>query len=171
MPCATVGKFHHGGEAAFAMLPEVFVPVNGYEDKYLISNHGRCYVKPYTRRTYIETWDTVKVEDISGRMRKATPQTTGYVQWGFVNHGEGSRGEARSNEEKRTAHSLVMEHFGPPKPSPDHIINHIDADKTNNRIDNLQWVLPVENRLHSAIQRTADELNEKRVRQRVEEWL
>ena len=42
---------------------------------------------------------------------------------------------------KTTAiHKLVMEHFGPVKPSPNLIIDHIDGNKTNNQIQNLQWL-------------------------------
>jgi hypothetical protein len=47
-------------------------------------------------------------------------------------------------------HHLVLEHFGPPKPSADHQCNHIDGDKSNNRVENLEWVTPAENMAHAA---------------------
>lgn len=47
---------------------------------------------------------------------------------------------------KTTAiHKLVMEHFGPEKPSEQMIIDHKDGNKINNHIDNLEWVTIQEN--------------------------
>lgn len=39
----------------------------------------------------------------------------------------------------RAVHQLVMEAFGPPKPSPKHIIRHRDGDSFNAHISNLRW--------------------------------
>jgi hypothetical protein len=42
---------------------------------------------------------------------------------------------------KTTAvHKLVIEHFGPLQPDPNYIVDHIDNNKTNNQIQNLQWL-------------------------------
>ena len=49
----------------------------------------------------------------------------------------------------RRIHQLVMETYKP-KPRPDLIIDHIDEDKTNNSLDNLQWVTNKENLLKAA---------------------
>lgn len=46
-------------------------------------------------------------------------------------------------------HRLVLEYFGPPKPSPKHQCNHKDGNKENNHISNLEWVTPSENMKHS----------------------
>jgi hypothetical protein len=46
-------------------------------------------------------------------------------------------------------HRLVLETFGPPRPSPKHGCNHIDGDKENNHIDNLEWATPGENSRHA----------------------
>lgn len=46
-------------------------------------------------------------------------------------------------------HLLVLEYFGPPKPSPKHQCNHKDGNKENNHISNLEWVTPGENQKHA----------------------
>jgi hypothetical protein len=45
-------------------------------------------------------------------------------------------------------HILVMIYFGPPKPGSTYEINHIDGDKFNNSLDNLEWVTSSENTKH-----------------------
>ena len=37
-------------------------------------------------------------------------------------------------------HQMVMETWGQSQPEGDYVIDHIDEDKTNNHIDNLQWL-------------------------------
>jgi hypothetical protein len=55
----------------------------------------------------------------------------------------------------------VMEAFGPPfDPSRPHI-NHKDLDKTNNRIDNLEWCSPLENNRHAVDNGVSGLKNEK----------
>ena len=45
-------------------------------------------------------------------------------------------------------HSLVAKAFIPRTKNRD-IVNHIDGNRTNNRIENLEWVTPKENVIHS----------------------
>lgn len=42
-------------------------------------------------------------------------------------------------------HALVMQHFGPAKPSQEHQVAHNDGTKRNNRLDNLRWATAIEN--------------------------
>jgi hypothetical protein len=46
-------------------------------------------------------------------------------------------------------HQVMMELFGPPRPSRFHHPNHIDLDKSNNHISNLEWLTHQENIKHA----------------------
>lgn len=47
-------------------------------------------------------------------------------------------------------HRLVMDTFCPIKDSDKMVVNHIDTDRTNNDIRNLEWTTPSENAQHAA---------------------
>jgi len=71
----------------------------------------------------------------------------------------------------RTVHSLVMEVHGPQPPTPNHdVINHIDGDKTNNRLENLEWVTEAENRLHAGLKDALQSCSHKEVIAKVKSW-
>ena len=42
-------------------------------------------------------------------------------------------------------HQMVMECYGQPKPDGDYVIDHIDENKQNNHVSNLQWLPRGEN--------------------------
>lgn len=46
-------------------------------------------------------------------------------------------------------HVLVAEAFLGSRPTPIHQVNHIDGNRQNNAVENLQWATPGENTLHS----------------------
>lgn len=108
---------------------EIWKPIVDYEGLYEISNYGR--VRTVERKVGNRT--------LTARIRKPDIMK-GYHCIGLI-------------KDKHTKvyriHRLVMAHFGLEQPSVDHQINHIDGDKSNNQISNLEWVTPWENTHHA----------------------
>lgn len=105
---------------------EVWKDVVGYEGAYIVSNHGR--VKSIPRRN--RRTELVLSQYIS---------SSGYAMTGLSLDGV---------FKNRPVHRLVAEAFIPnPLDLPE--VNHIDGDKTNNALDNLEWCSTSQNILHS----------------------
>ncbi len=110
------------------ILNEQWNPVVGHEGLYEVSNLGRIKRVKAERSTH------------AGRILKPTYNTKGYARanlyWSFRN--------------KRTTyfHIIVMEAFAGARPDGCDI-NHIDADKSNNRLVNLEYVTRQENIQHA----------------------
>lgn len=106
------------------LATEVWRPVPGYGGMYEASSLGRV----------------ARVLGGGGRrVRKPTLSTTGYLRLNLPD----PSGAVRS----RKAHAVVAETFLGPRPTGFHV-NHLDLNKTNNRVLNLEWVTPRENVLH-----------------------
>ena len=105
---------------------EIWRPMCGYEGFYEVSNYGR--VKTLKRTT---THERI--------MRTHVNRRNGYVY--VVLSKNGKRGAKR-------VHIAVMEAFTDFRShgfDPNHVIDHIDGDKTNNRLENLEVVTQKEN--------------------------
>lgn len=98
---------------------ELWKPCPEFESKYLISSHGRIIS--------IGTYNTCK----TGRLLKLHRKTgkDGYMQVQLCDGGRQRTVEV---------HTLVAKAFIP-NPCNYPIVNHIDEDKTNNHVSNLEW--------------------------------
>lgn len=110
---------------------ETWKPVSGYLNLYEVSDLGR--VKSLKRHT-----------------------TSGKILKQYVNpyNGYSTVSLSRDNAKKTLrVHVLVMNAFNPicKKPGYDknHTINHIDGDKTNNALSNLEWLSQRDNQIHA----------------------
>jgi hypothetical protein len=148
-------------------MQEKWKPIEGYEDHYQISNHGQIWIEPKTHEFYSEAWGKHVTKEYDGKFGSPCDQGRGYLQF-HLSRNDGSGGQ----EDPRLVHRLVMEHFGPDPPSEEHtFVNHIDGDKTNNRVDNLEWVTPTLNRLHESYLEAVQQHGEDTVRTKLKRWL
>lgn len=101
-------------------MEEIWRPIKGYESLYEVSNLGR--VKSLPR----ETNNQYGKEE---RILKTEKSIKGYVMVSLRKEGK---------SKLCSIHRLVAEAF---IPNPNNLpcVNHIDEDKTNNRVSNLEW--------------------------------
>lgn len=99
--------------------------IEGYEGLYKISNFG----------------DVLSVKNDKKYILKQRHTTDGYLDVTLYKHGKPSWCRV---------HRLVAQAFIPnPENKPQ--VNHIDGDKKNNNIDNLEWCTPIENTHHAIV--------------------
>ncbi len=118
------------------MTDEVWKAIPGFEGLYEVSDHGR--VRSLDR--IIERanrWGSVTTSRLTGRVRKLTTLTNGYVGVVFSRRGK-----------CHMVHRLVAMAF---LPNPDNLpeVNHKDLRRDHNRPSNLEWVSRSRNKLHS----------------------
>lgn len=98
-------------------MKEIWKDIEGYEGLYQVSNLGR--VKRVN----------------TNRILKGNTDSPGYLQVGLC-----KKGIRHANRIHRlVAHAFI------PNPENKLELNHIDEDKTNNRVDNLEWSTRKEN--------------------------
>ncbi len=117
---------------------EEWKPIADYEGYYEISSYGR--VKSVERVVeHPSLVNGAKYKTIPERIRKPNIMK-GYHCVSLAKDGK---------YKVYRIHRLVIEHFGEAQPSEEHQVNHIDGDKGNNHIENLEWVTPKENTCHA----------------------
>ena len=129
-------------------MSEVWKDIAGYEGIYQVSNKGR--IKSLQRKV----WNYTKAEKIL----KPHHKPNGYLQVGLRKDGGGDK--------HAYVHRIVAQAF---LPNPDGLpeVNHIDFDKTNNCVENLEWVSDRDNKRHfrnSQYARLADSKKERVLR-------
>lgn len=107
-------------------MQEEWRDVKGYEGLYQVSNFGRVKSLNYNRKG----------------IKKIMQAKSGSVYFTICLWSKGVR-------KVQTVHRLVAEAF---IPNPNNLeqINHIDGNKKNNVVSNLEWVTRSENAVHSA---------------------
>lgn len=123
-------------------VPEVWKPVPGYEGLYEISNMGNvkslARMKPYRDGFRRFPGGILKPNKINGGYRLVM-LTNSHTRKGFL------------------VHRLVAESFiENPNCLPQ--VNHIDGNKENNTVSNLEWCTAKENMLHSVKNRLRSDL-------------
>jgi len=105
---------------------EIWRDIKNYEGIYEVSNLGR--IKSISRNGTIKENRILKPNKVMG-----------YSQVGLQKYG---------TRKYKKIHRLVAEAFIP-NPENKKEVNHKDGNKTNNCVDNLEWVTTSENQLHS----------------------
>lgn len=122
---------------------EEWRPVVGFEDDYEVSSEGR--VRSIDRIRVHTHWKTGKETEfrIKGKMKTLLDSWDGYLE----THLQHSDSGVQHNYYARV-HRLVAEAFIPnPHNKPQ--VNHINGDKKDNRVSNLEWVTESENTRHA----------------------
>lgn len=107
-------------------MEEIWKPVVGFEGLYEVSNYGN--VRSLSHRQSFEFRDTIRTRTIKGKMLKPAI-VDGYHRVQLFKDGVGYN---------KPVHRLVAIAFIE-NPNEYPMINHRDENRTNNRVDNLEW--------------------------------
>lgn len=108
--------------------------IKGYEGKYIISNYGEIISLPRYKQ------NNSKLQYVEPKeIKRCVNRKNGYVYVQLWN-------EAKYKNIR--LHRLVAETFLE-NPHNYSQVNHIDGDKTNNKVDNLEWCTQSQNGLHA----------------------
>lgn len=119
-------------------MQEVWKPVKGYEGLYEVSNTGK--VRSLDRTGEVSRNGITYICPYKGAELKPVNRSHGYL--GVMLYGKG--GHKKRGFKTFSIHRLVAEAFIPnPNNLPE--VNHIDEDKTNNRVENLEWISHINN--------------------------
>lgn len=115
------------------MINEYFTNLKGYEDLYMISNYGT--IKSLDKKIKNKNG----YRKMNGKIMKAKVDKYGYFRIGLTKD---------KKQKFYQVHRLVAQTFIP-NPNDFPVINHIDGDKQNNHISNLEWCTYKENTKHA----------------------
>lgn len=113
------------------LFGEIWRDVVGYEGRYMVSSLGRVKSLRFGKEKFLCSF----------------PNVDGYLKVGLFRK---SKMRQCSVQHQYSVHRLVAEAFIPnPEGKPQ--VNHIDGDKTNNRVENLEWATSRENTIHAIL--------------------
>ena len=115
-------------------MKEEWGPINGFEGIYEVSNTGS--LRSLNR---VVSDKRVKMKRVKGVDLKTQINPRGYEQVFLSKDG---------NQKSYSIHRLVAKAFIP-NPENKPCVNHLDGDKTNNIVNNLEWCSYSENKIHS----------------------
>lgn len=104
----------------------IWKEIKGYDGKYQVNILGQVRVKLKDSRKRRGEY----------RILNGSKYSTGYIYFKL------------NNNKRYTQHRLIAEYFIP-NPENKSQVNHINAIKDDNRIENLEWVTPKENYKHA----------------------
>ncbi len=134
------------------MENEIWKPIKGYENRYLISNYGRVISLARTFRA-----KDGFVRRYPERILKPSPnKTRGYIAVRLYD-GEGSYLH-------KEIHVLVALHFLD-NPNNFPVVNHLDLIRHNNKVENLEWCTYAHNLHYKGAFRKGREKMKKKVYQ------
>lgn len=113
---------------------EIWKDVIGYEGLYAVSNLGR--IKSYDKIVKTKKLDYIR----KGKILEQHAFCNGYLKTKLYN----GSGKFWNTPVHRLVATVFIEN-----PNNYPIINHIDGDKTNNHIDNLEWCTQSHNNRHA----------------------
>lgn len=105
------------------IIQESWRNIEGFDGLYSVSSAGRVVSKHH-----------------GSKLMKPINHTGGYVYVNLYNE---------SGCTREYIHRLVSTHFIR-RPDEGEAVNHIDGDKRNNKVSNLEWVTPLENARHAS---------------------
>ena len=112
---------------------EVWKDVVGFEDYYEVSNTGKV-----RRKKGKTVYKDGRIARFSQTVLKPSVFKKGYLMV-FLS--------VKSKKKAKSVHRIVAEAFIP-NPENKETVNHIDCDKTNNHVSNLEWMTNRENTIH-----------------------
>lgn len=120
-------------------MNEVWKPIKGFEGLYEVSNMGRVKSLDRAYNLPIEYFPGGKALK-KGRIISGNKGDKHYQQVALF--------DRQGKKKYASIHRLVAEAFIP-NPEGKKQVNHIDGNKQNNNVSNLEWVTPSENIIHS----------------------
>lgn len=117
-------------------MEEVWKPIIGFEDQYEVSNYGNVCRMEGIVKNHPNSFKLIQRHSISTRVNT---KRYGYVECHLFKD---------NKEYLKKVHRLVAEAFIPnPNNLPE--VNHIDGNKQNNCVDNLEWCTHIDNIIHA----------------------